>query len=88
MPKRVYIKRRPKYYLRQLINGRWMLLWRINYKHTSTPIWWPEDEIGESKPLLYKTLTGANHALDLFGSTIATKTEIAIWMNVDAVVQT
>lgn len=87
MRKRIYVKRRPKYYLRMCVDGQWVFLWKIIYR-PSRPIWWPEKDRGESKPYLYKTLVGARSSLDRFASARATEVEVAVWIDPDALVQT
>ena len=85
MNPRKYIKRKPRFYLRMLVNGQWVFLWKIIYR-PSRPIWWPEKDRGESKPYLYKTLVGARNSLDRFSSALAEKAEVAVWIDADAVV--
>ena len=82
--KRIYVQRKPKYYIRMKVDGRWLFLWKLIYK-PSRPIWWEEAARGESKPYLYKTLTGARNSLDRFVSARAEKAEVAVWVDADAI---
>lgn len=58
---------KPIYYLRLCRDGRYFFLWRMVYNkrlQQMEPHWWPEDQIGDSRPYLYKTLTYARNAID------------------------
>ena len=86
---RVYIKRKPRYYVRICKGGVWYFLWQVRHdkkNHRMVPAWWEEAKAGETKPYLYKTLVGARNALDRFDVSFASKCDVRVWT--DAILQT
>lgn len=72
---------KPIYYVRQRVNGVWYVLWRIRHEKVAqkmVPMWWREDELGESIPYLYRTQSGARAAVANYGSP-KDVIEFAVW---------
>jgi len=90
MPKRIFTKRKPRFYLRQYVDGRWYFLLALQFDTglRTRPIWQDEALRGKQVPHLYKTLVGARAGLDRFVSPLATYSQVTIWENVHAAVQT
>lgn len=72
---------KPRYYVRQRVKGVWYVLWRIRHEKVAQrmqPIWWKENELGDSIPYLYRTQTGARSAVENYG-TPNVVIEFAVW---------
>lgn len=72
---------KPRYYVRMRINGVWYVLWRIRHEKVAqkmVPMWWKENELGDSTPYLYRTQTGARTAVENYGDGNGT-IELCVW---------
>jgi len=82
----MYDPNKPLYYIRMYRDGKWYFLYKLVHDKRSgnmKPIWWPENNRGDSVPHLYKLLTKARNAIDRFDMSLAIDCEVKAWYGGD-----
>lgn len=70
-----------RYYIRMRVHGVSYVLWRIRHEKLAqkmVPMWWKEDELGDSVPHLYRTQTWARSAIESYGDG-HNEIELCVW---------